>query len=214
MQSKKLNIHALRVAAFDWDNTLAYTRDALVWCINAVLKEYNLPTWDKVKNYRDSNLSFRDNFPLIFGKKADEAYDKYVSIYKKHALSMIRQPKDADKLLSLLKENNIAVVLVTNKDRQLLEFELPFFYTLTMFDKIVCGHEAFADKPHPQQLQDAVQGVIENITPLTTWMVGDSDMDQKCACAAGATFVRIGQPIWGEKQMDSYKYEYCFSDFS
>ena len=82
MQNRSLSIKDLRVAAFDWDNTLAYIREALVFSINKVLPLYGLPCWDIVKTLRDRNLSFRDNFPRIFGDKAHEAYEKYRIIYK------------------------------------------------------------------------------------------------------------------------------------
>ena len=85
MQNRSLSIKDLRVAAFDWDNTLAYSREALVFSINKVLPLYGLPCWDIVKTLRDRNLSFRDNFPRIFGDKAHEAYEKYRIIYKENA---------------------------------------------------------------------------------------------------------------------------------
>ena len=74
MQNKSLSINELQTAAFDWDNTLAYSREALVFAINKILPQYNLPQWDEVKQKRNRRLSFRDNFPLIFGDNAEEAY--------------------------------------------------------------------------------------------------------------------------------------------
>ena len=49
MQNKSLSITELQTAAFDWDNTLAYSREALVFAINKILPQYNLPQWDEVK---------------------------------------------------------------------------------------------------------------------------------------------------------------------
>ena len=77
----KLNLKELKAAVFDWDNTLAESRTALVYCVNQVLQEYSMPEWDIVKAKRDNTLSFRDNFPRIFSDKASEAYEKYTKIY-------------------------------------------------------------------------------------------------------------------------------------
>ena len=46
MQNQGVSIDKLQVAAFDWDNTLAYSREALVYSINHILPLYNLPDWD------------------------------------------------------------------------------------------------------------------------------------------------------------------------
>ena len=37
----KLNLKELKAAVFDWDNTLAESRTALVYCVNQVLQEYD-----------------------------------------------------------------------------------------------------------------------------------------------------------------------------
>ena len=74
MRHQNLNWQKLQVAAFDWDNTLALTRPALECSINEVLQQNGLPTWNEIKNKRDANLSFRDNFPVLFGDKAAALY--------------------------------------------------------------------------------------------------------------------------------------------
>ena len=72
---EKLNLTELQYVLFDWDNTLAESRTALVATVNQVLSEYGLPSWEVSSRKRDRNLSFRDNFPNIFGpEKAAEAF--------------------------------------------------------------------------------------------------------------------------------------------
>ena len=84
MPKADLNIEGLKAAVFDWDNTLAESRSTLVYAINQVLPQYGLESWDKVKEKRDNNLSFKDNFPKIFGGKAEEAYKKYSEMPVSH----------------------------------------------------------------------------------------------------------------------------------
>lgn len=64
-----LDLSKLEYVIFDWDNTLAESRSTLVLSVNRVLKEYGLPDWEAVKSRRNPDLSFRDNFPLVFGLK-------------------------------------------------------------------------------------------------------------------------------------------------
>lgn len=67
MPNQSLSLKSLKYVLFDWDNTLAESRTALVTVVNQVLAEYHMPNWDIVKKRRDAKLSFRDNFPNIFG---------------------------------------------------------------------------------------------------------------------------------------------------
>ena len=70
---QQLNISKLKYVLFDWDNTLAESRTSLVYAVDKVLANYGLPCWEVSKEKRNRNLSFKDNFPLIFGDKAKEA---------------------------------------------------------------------------------------------------------------------------------------------
>ena len=89
MRYPKLHADKLKIVIFDWDNTLAETRTPLIYAVNRVLKEYGFPEWKEVKKLRDNNLSFRDNFPRIFGSRADEAYRKYAEIYLRSVAGLI-----------------------------------------------------------------------------------------------------------------------------
>lgn len=192
-----MSIKQLKVVAFDWDNTLAMTRDALVFSINKVLPEYGLGDWEIVKNLRDRSLSFRDNFPRIFGNNADEAYEKYKVIYKSNYKKYVKKAEKTDEVLRFFSDNGIKCIIVSNKDRELLEYELPFLFEKKVFSKIVCGHEAIKDKPFLEQLIYAVNNFVDVISEDNVWMIGDSPMDSECALSAGAKAIRIGCPIWG-----------------
>lgn len=202
MQNQGVSIDKLQVAAFDWDNTLACSREALVYSINQILPLYNLPDWDVVKQQRNRNLSFRDNFPRIFGVQAEEAYERYRIVYKNNAKRFLKRPDKAQDVLLLLKQHKVKIAIVSNKDRELFDFEMPFLYDSSLFDAVVCGHEAQKDKPYPEQLEFAVKGLINEINSDKVWMVGDSPMDSMCALSAGAKAIRIGKPIWGADDND------------
>lgn len=193
-----LNLAGLKVVVFDWDNTLAESRSALVYAINQVLPLYGLPEWEIIKCVRDNNLSFHDNFSRIFGEKAQEAYQKYLEVYKQNVGQMIKPFPHTTEVLRFFKQHGILVMIMTNKDRQLLEFELPFLYDRTLFDNIVCGHEAEQDKPCREHLFYTVKNVMppDLISAQNVWVIGDSPQDSNCAKNAGARAIRIGLPIW------------------
>src|SRR5574344_1022425 len=138
MQNTSLSLEKLKVVAFDWDNTLAFTRNALVCTVNQILRQYGLPDWDEVKKKRNPNLSFRDNFPIIFGDRADEAYEKYRACYKQNIAKLISVPEKAKETVQFLRSKGVKTVIVSNKDRLLLEYELPLVYYFELFNDIVC----------------------------------------------------------------------------
>ena len=210
----QLDISKLRAVLFDWDNTLAESRSSLVIAVNRVLKEYHLPEWEISKQKRDTNLSFKDNFPRIFGDKAYEAYERYREIYKSIAASRIIAFPSAKEVIEFFKSRDITVMIVTNKERCLLEYELPLLYRKEDFAKIVCGHEAPRDKPHGDQALFALKGFInrEEISPETVWIIGDSPQDSNSALEINALPIRINQSIWGDEGQKEDKIVY-FSGF-
>lgn len=212
MRHSVLNIGNLQVAAFDWDNTLAFSRENLQNSVNEILKEYGLPSWDKVCEKRNPRLSFADNFPLIFGAFAEEAYQKYCAVYLQNIPQYSKAQLKARETVMLLREKGIKTVIITNKTRNLLEAELAFLYDKNLFDNAVCGHEAARDKPYPEQLLFAVKPYVRQISPQTVWMIGDSPLDSDCALSAGACAIRIGESIWHDKEKKDSRVIY-FSDF-
>lgn len=201
MRHQNLCLNHLKVVVFDWDNTLAESRTALVFCVNKILAEYQLPEWEQAKKLRDNNLSFRDNFPRIFGEKAEEAYAKYVKIYMENVADMISAFDGTHDVLNFLKEHGVLIAIMTNKDRNLIEFELPILFKRELFDKIVCGHEAKRDKPYPEHAEYTLEGLIEkeDISRDTVWIVGDSPQDSTCARHVNALPIRIGSSLWGDE---------------
>lgn len=210
-----LDISKLSYILFDWDNTLAQTRPALVNSINQVLREYQLPEWDEVKNRRDKSLSFRDNFTNIFGAdKATEAYHRYTEHYRQNVKQLLQTFPGVHETLAYFKAKQIPMLIMTNKDRRLLEYELPQLFDKELFTKIVCGHEAPRDKPYPEQVYYALEGRLspEEINRENVWVIGDSDQDSDSALASGALPIRVGQPIWNDDAPQNDKILY-FNDF-
>lgn len=195
------DLSRLKTVLFDWDNTLAETRSSLVTSINIVLEEFKMPVWAEVKKLHNPNVSFRDNFINIFQAKAEAAYLRYREIYKEIAPQHLSVFPNVQNTIDFLKERNIKIAIMSNKDRQLLEFELPLLFNPEDFDKIVCGHEAPRDKPFPEHALYTLEGLTdpENINPESVWIVGDSKQDSDCALAAGVLPIRIGQPIWNDE---------------
>ena len=210
-----LNLQEVKYILFDWDNTLAESRTCLVTTVNEILKKYNLPDWEHQKTKRDPNLSFRDNFPNIFGvDNAQDAYKEYAELYKQNVGKLLTTFPKVKETLEFLKSQDKKIIILTNKDRKLLDFELPLLFDRSLFDRIIAGHEAPKDKPYPEQAWFALQGWLapQDFTPEKVWIVGDSKMDSDCAFSAHAQAIRSGKAIWGDEKKLSADIAY-FSSF-
>lgn len=213
----QLNLSKLKFALFDWDNTLAESRSSLVIAVDEVLQKYNLPKWEVSRTKGDCNLSFKDNFPHIFGEHADEAYAQYREIYKKLVPSKISTFEKVHEVLDFLSNHGVKIILMTNKERCLIDYELPLLFDRKIFSNIVCGHEAPKDKPHGEHVLHALKGYLspEDITPENVWVIGDSAQDSSAALAVKALPIRINKPIWDNEANDDKNIIYfnSFSDF-
>ncbi|HIC46834.1 MAG TPA: phosphoglycolate phosphatase [Methylophaga aminisulfidivorans] len=101
--------------------------------------------------------------------------------------------------LNWLKDKQIKLACVTNKDET---FTLPLLEKLGLkdyFDLVVCGDTTPHKKPHPAPLLYGVD--YFRITPEKALMIGDSVNDVKAANAAGFAIICVsygynhGQPI-------------------
>mgnify|MGYP002623785919 CR=1 FL=1 len=210
----KLNTDKLRVVIFDWDGTLAQSDHPRVLAINHVLQKHHLPDWEKVKQLRDENLSFMDNFPNIFGADSETAYSEFCQLYLQNVKRGILSYPSADKVIKLLRGRNVKIAIMTNKDRRLLEAEMPHIFPIEYFDRVVCGHEAPRDKPCAEHALYTLKGLIDvdSISPDTVWIIGDSKLDNLCAEAINALPIRINTVVDREEQSSCHN-TICFENF-
>ena len=210
----KLDLKCLKYAVFDWDNTLAESRTPLLFALNKVLEANHLPSWSELVLKRDRNLSFRDNFVNYFGDRAADIYEQYAQVYLENVASLIKTFDYVPEVLSFLRKSGIKLMIMSNKDRRLLEYELPLLFDPKLFEKIVCGHEALRDKPYPEHLYYTLEGYlpVHEISPESVWMIGDSPQDSRCALAANARPIRIGKDIW-QQSGDTDSRIVSFDDF-
>lgn len=210
----KLDISELQYVIFDWDNTLAESRTALVFAINKVLRGHHLPDWNYYHKFRDSQLSFRDNFKVLFKEQAEELYTCYRRVYLEHVKGLLTTFPGVCETLDFFLEHRIPMIVMSNKDRVLLDYELPLLFAPKTFLRIIAGHEASRDKPYPEHIFYALKGLLtpQEINPKKVWMIGDSAQDSDCALAANALPVRIGTPIWNDDNSYNEKIIYA-ADF-
>ncbi|MDR1693978.1 MAG: HAD family hydrolase [Lactobacillaceae bacterium] len=194
---QNFNLDKAEYILFDWDGTLADTRDCHVDSINEVLAEYNLPDWSEARKLRDTSLSLKNNFPNIFGDNAKEAFEKYAAIYEKKAPAGVHKFPYIEELINLLRAKNKKLMVISNKDRKLLDIDCERLFPKGTFVKVVAGNEALKNKPYPEHAYYTLDEYLEpsEITPEKVWIIGDSSFDVECAIFANALPILVGKPL-------------------
>lgn len=191
-----------KVIIFDWDGTLAHTRQAVVGAMEYVLKKHNKEPWDITKSkYRDTKKSLKDNFENFFGDNARKAYEEYLEYYQTNSYSKIRPLENAREFLNLCRQKNIDLCIISNKEKELLVKEVKQCFPDIPFKKILANGEAAHNKPFPDPVFKLLKNSSFEINRDNVWLVGDTKQDTECAYNSGVFPILIGK---GKFMEDNY----------
>ena len=184
-----------KLIIFDWDDTLAKTRNAVVKAMNYVLSKNNLPEWDVIKEQkRDKNKSLKENFPNFFGEeRAKEVYQEYINYYNKEAYKEVKKIDYTDEFLNTLIKNNIQIAIISNKEKSLLLNEVNNCFSNIKFNHILGNGDAEKNKPAPDPVFKVMQNYDFELNPDNVWLVGDTKQDTDCALNANCQPMLMGK---------------------
>lgn len=180
--------------SFDWDNTLADTRPYTVKVMQLVLDHYNLGRWDTVRTLRNPDKSLQDNFPILFGSYAPEAYELFTHLYKEHYECSISAMPGAQEICMTLKGLGIPFGIISSKDRAMLDYEVACLFNRQHFAFIVGYEDVPHHKPAPDPIHEICKKIGVKASRKTFWHIGDHEQDSSCALAAGVLPIII---TWG-----------------
>jgi len=185
---------------FDWDETLARTRNAVTEAIEYTLQKFGKEPWHITKiKYRDTAKSFKENFPNFFGQKAGEAYQCYLDYYQKHCFPKVTASENAVEFLDLCRSKNIQTYIISNKEKTLLLHEVKQCFPRIAFEKILGNGDAPHNKPDAAPVFAALKNSPYPVTSETVWLIGDSRQDIDCAYNAGIRPILLGKGTFTDK---------------
>jgi len=224
-----------RVVLFDWHATLVDTLDAMYTAVDEILPrlpELGLvdqllpPSRSRsaedarlVEHVRqhgrlhprvkaDRRISRTDIFQILFGDDEDVkhiAHEAFNEAYRRHYGEV--RPFDGGELALLreLREFDVNIGALTNRDREFFEHELAAVEDgtwLNLFDVTVCGGDTFRRKPNPEPILKALE-LLDQPADLACWYLGDSSTDVASSRRAGVSplfFNGAGwEHVWLEK---------------
>jgi len=187
-----------RAILFDWDNTLVESWGVIHEAMNLTLEAMGFRRWTREETEQRVRASLRDSFPVMFGERWRDAeqifYGAFSSIHLKH----LRALPGADEMLAQLAQvERIYLGVVSNKRGEYLRREADYLGWTGHFRALAGAGDAARDKPAIEHVQLALG---ELACGADIWMVGDADIDLKCAWNAGCTpvLMRSTAPADGE----------------
>jgi phosphoglycolate phosphatase len=132
--------------------------------------------------------------------------NEYEAYYLAHICEQTILSKGALELLDALKNNNIAIALITNKKNELTDALLKSLGIYDYFDVIMAGQDG-AHKPAPDLLLKALQ--VLNIDAKDAVMIGDSLDDREAAELAKIDMIGVS---FGYRSLNTNDVHYLMDD--
>jgi phosphoglycolate phosphatase len=189
-----------KALVFDWDNTLVDTWQVIHRALAETLEAMGMRPWTLDETRRNVRASARDAFPRLFQERAEEAQRIFYESYENEHLAVLTPLPGASELLTALAGNDaLFLSILSNKKGALLRRELAHLGWDHLFGAAIGALDAARDKPAHEALLAALTG--SNVRPgPEVWIVGDTDIDMRCAGDHGceAILVRAEGPSEGE----------------
>lgn len=175
---------------FDWDNTLVDAWYPIHFALQETLRRFNKPTWDINETKQRVHHSLRDSFPTHFaGHSLDEVTQVYRDAYKalQHTITPLA---NANESLELLRNQGIAMAIVSNKHSIPLNHEITVLNWHPYFIKIIGSGDIAEDKPSAKTVEAVLE--VKKASPEKIWFVGDAITDVETAKNFGCISVLYG----------------------
>jgi phosphoglycolate phosphatase len=186
-----------RAILFDWDNTLVASWGVIHEAMNLTLAAMAHPLWTREETETRVRASLRDTFPAMFGDRWRDAervfYNSFAAIHLQH----LRALPGAGEMLADLAGKGLYLGVVSNKRGEYLRREADHLGWTGHFRALAGAGDAARDKPAIEHVKLALGDLA---CGADVWLVGDADIDLKCATIAGCTpvLMRSAAPAAGE----------------
>ncbi len=201
---------ASRAYLFDFDLTLADSRDAIVCCAQGALTDMGLPVPPRERIEASIGLNLVRTFTFLTGSDDADQAATYATRFVAHAdrvmVPMTRLYPEAISLLFTLHVQQVPVAIVSTKFRYRIEQILAHTHLAQYVSVIVGGEDVTHHKPHPEGLLKALD--LLGVAPGEATYVGDHDADAQAAAAAGTRFVGA---VTGEISAAQWRERGCLS---
>ncbi|MES9854409.1 MAG: HAD-IA family hydrolase [Candidatus Thiodiazotropha sp. LLP2] len=171
---------------FDWDGTLMDSEARIVACVEAAVRDLDMPVPERGAISNIIGLGLREAVHQLFPESDDQLHLQIAARYRVHFFSDNEEPSQlfegARETLENLAERGYMLAVATGKGRQGLDHALKTTGLETFFHLTRCADETFS-KPHPEMLNQILE--VSGTYPGEALMIGDTEYDLEMALNAG-----------------------------
>lgn len=191
-----------RLFIFDLDGMILDTFEDSFNCVNQVLEEFGIQTYDedfKTLHYP----TFRKYLNENNAGKDTPVYPRYIEVYAKDPL---RNTQPFDGIIDVLKEiqsRGVTLAICSNRDEKVVKVLAKRFFDEINFKYISGFRKGVPDKPNPFRINEIINA--ENVSLNEVVYFGDKDADVKVAQNAEIDLILV---TYGQGSQEDYDNPY------
>jgi len=193
---------------FDWDGTLADSRNHIVAAMQRAINELKLPTATEDECASKIGLSLIGAAQSLFPDLDTEEAGKFCEVYSRHFLELGQDTYRLElfdgvaETLEALASKGYPLAVATGKSRRGLERVLGETGLKDAFVATRTADET-ASKPHPRMLLELLEQTGKGNHEAV--MVGDTSYDLEMAQRAGVTGIGVSYGVHNENELIRYQ---------
>jgi len=205
----------MKTLIFDFDGTIADTKESIIRTIQATLLRLDYPEADEsaIKNY--IGLPIKDTFVKVAHlpeNLLEEAIGIYRTLYNEISLATVTLFPGVKSTLKILDSRGLIITVASSKGKKALE-SLLHRLEISQYISLILGEEDVINKkPAP----DMALLIMEktNSYPHETMMIGDTVFDIAMGKSAGCLCCGVTYGNHTKEQLEEENPEYIIDSFS
>lgn len=178
----------IRLLIFDFDGTLADTREAIITAKQETARKLNLPVASDSEYGSTIGLTAKEGFRKVYPFLTDKDLDQCVVTYRKLFDGIREQHPQVyfpgtDKVLAALQKKGVLCTMATARNSRSLHEMLAGWKLDGYFSYILCQEDTAHLKPHPEPVLKTLKDL--SCPPDRAMVVGDMPVDILMGKGAG-----------------------------
>jgi phosphoglycolate phosphatase len=195
----------LRAVIFDFDFTLVDSSKGFIDCYDYACRELSLPSMSPLESMAMMGTPLPDAFRLQFDEQYAGLSDRFIALWQARAdevmTDMTAMFPDTPAMLAALKEQGLALGMVSQKFRRRIEAVLERDDLTRWFDVVIGSEDLSSFKPDPEGLLKACESL--KVAPGEAIYAGDTVIDGQAAANAGMPFVAVLSGVTPREAFDA-----------
>ena len=210
-----INLMKFELLVFDWDGTLMDSEARIVACVEAAVKDLDLPSPGREAIRNIIGLGLREAVHALFPDAGEHLHLDIADRYRNHFFTSTETPSElfpgAKEVIESLHDEGYLLAVATGKGRTGLDHALESTELGRYFHITRCASETFS-KPHPEMLNQIIEEM--GVLPGQALMIGDTEYDLQMAANANMPSLAVTYGVHEKARLLLHNPLACFDAIS